>query len=134
MALNPHFSAAARNAAVNAVAALMNSGTLKVYDGTQPADASVAITTQNLLVTLSFGATAFGSASGGSASVNGTPITAVIGASGTASWFRCLESDGTTVVQDGSVATATANLVVDSTAFSSGATLSLNSGTLSHPA
>lgn len=119
MAKNPHFHDTAANAAVNAATALANSGKLRIYDGTQPA-ANAAITTQNLLAELTLNATAFGAASGGIAAAN-----AITGANaaltGTASWFRVMKSDGTTMLWDGTVGVGTFDLVINSTAISSGA-------------
>jgi hypothetical protein len=57
-----HASTGARNAAVDAVAALLNSGTIKVYDGSMPASPATAVTSQTLLATLTFNSTAFGTA------------------------------------------------------------------------
>lgn len=70
MALNPKTAVASRNAALNAVGVLLNGGTCKVYDGSQPADADTAITTQTLSVTATFGSPAFAAANAGSMSAN----------------------------------------------------------------
>lgn len=118
------------NLAVNtqgdAMAALLNNGYLRIYSGTQAATADTAITTQVLLAELRFAATAFGASSAGV--ITAASIAAVTAAAtGTASWCRCLKSDGTTVVMDGSAGTATANLVLNSVAISSGAQVSVSS-------
>ena len=131
MATNPHRSAAQANAAVDAQTAAFNSGTLKIYDGSQPASVATAITTQNLLVTLAFGATAFGASSGGTATANAV-ASGVIAASGTATWFRAYSSGGT-AHWDGSVGTATADCVVPTTTFTAGVTVSATSVTYSEP-
>jgi uncharacterized glyoxalase superfamily protein PhnB len=110
MTNTPFFSDTAAKAAVDAVTALLNSGTIKVYTGSQPTDANTAIGAQTLLGTLTFGATAFGasvaSGSAGSKVVTGTANAITqdsdADATGTAAWFRALKSDGTTVVLDGS--------------------------------
>lgn len=128
MANNPKLSNNTANAEANATAALCNSGTIKIYDGTQPATADTAITTQNLLVTLTFGATAFGAAAAGVCTANAI-TSGTAAASGTASWFRAFKSDGTTVVFDGSVGTAGCDLNLNSAAISSGATVSCSSFT-----
>jgi hypothetical protein len=134
MALNPKTAAATRNAAIDAAAALLNNGYLRIYDGTQPADADTAITSQVLLAELRFNATAFGAASAGSATANAFTSDASANATGTATWYRALRSDGTTVVMDGSVGTATSNLVLNSVAISSGAEVSVTAFTLSQAA
>lgn len=124
MALNPKLSDTAANAAADAVCALLNTGYLRIYDSTgtgQPANANTAVTTQVLLAELRFGATAFAGASAGVATANAITSDSSANATGTATWFRALKSDGTTVVFDGSVGTATSNLVLNSVAIASGA-------------
>jgi hypothetical protein len=125
MALNPHFSDTGANAAANALTALLNSGKLRIYDGSQPANANTAVSTQNLLAELTFNATAFGAASAGVATANAI-TSATAAATGTAAWFRAVKSDGTTVVWDGSVGTSGANLNLATVAISSGATVSVS--------
>jgi hypothetical protein len=133
MALNPKFSNAAVNAAVDAMAALLNTGYLRIYDGTQATDANTAVGAQVLLAELRFGATAFGGAVAGVATANAITADSDANATGTATWFRCLKSDGTTVVFDGSVGTATANLVLNSVAIQIHAAVSVSSLTLTLP-
>jgi hypothetical protein len=129
MALNPKRANAAVNAAADAVTALLNSGKLRIYDGTQPATADTAVSTQALLAELTFNATAFGAASAGVATANSITADTSANASGTASWFRAVKSDGTTTVFDGSVGTSSADLVLNSVAISSGAQVSVTSFT-----
>ena len=129
MANNVHVSAAGRNAMLNALAALCNSGTIKFYDGSQPANAGTAITTQNLLATLTFGSTAYGAASGGTATANAI-TSGTIAASGTATWARVYQSDGTTVVLDCTVGVSGTDITVPTTTFTAGVTLSMSSNTM----
>jgi hypothetical protein len=130
MALNPKRTNAAANAACNAMAALLNTGYLRIYDGTQPATADTAIDTQVLLAELRFSATAYGNAVAGVATANAITQDSSANATGTASWFRALGSDGTSVVYDGSVGTATADLVLNTTAIVIGASVSVTALTL----
>jgi hypothetical protein len=127
MAHNPFFSDEAAKAAVDAVAAKCNGGTLKIYTGSQPTDANTALGAQTLLATLTLNATAF-AASTVSGSAGSKIVTAVANsitddtsadATGTAAWFRVLKSDGTSVVFDGSVAATggTADLLLASTSI-----------------
>lgn len=128
MALNPKLSTVGANAAADATCALLNGGDLLIYDGTQPADANTAVTTQTLLATLTWNATAFAGASGGAAVANAiTSATAV--ASSTATWFRARKSDHSTVVFDGSIGTSGANLNLNSVVISSGATVAVSAFT-----
>src|SRR5437660_318799 len=103
---------AAVNAEANALAALLNNGYLRIYDGSQPVTADTAISTQNKLAELRFGATAFGGASAGALTANAITSDSDAAATGTAAWFRCFESDGTTPVFDGSVGAGTADIVM----------------------
>lgn len=127
MALNTSKASAAQNAAANAIAALLNSGTIVIYTGVQPA-AGGALSGNTALVTLTFGATAFGSAASGVATANAI-TNGTAGATGTATWFRCLKSDGTTIVMDGTVGTSGCNMNIGSTSISSGAVISCSSFT-----
>ena len=130
MALNTQMSDAAANAACAAVTALANSGSIKFYTGTQAANANTAIGAQTLLATLAMSATAFGAPAAGVATANAiTSANAV--ASGTATWFRILKSDGTTVVFDGSVGTSGCNINMNSNVISSGASVGVTALTYS---
>ena len=127
MASSPLFYDATIDAAVNAVTTLLNSGTLKIYTGAQPAlDGAV---TGTLLVTLTFSASAFAAAiaSGGNVTATANSITAgTAGNTGTAGYFALLTS-GSAVVMTGSVGTSGADLNLNSTSISSGATVSCSS-------
>ena len=127
MALNPKLSNTAANAAADAACVLLNNGFLRIYDGTQAADANTALSGQQLLAELTFGATAFGASVAGVATANAIAADASANATGTASWFRALKTDGTTVVFDGSVGTSGANLNLNSVAISSGANVAVTS-------
>jgi hypothetical protein len=129
MALNPKFSNASANARADAHCALLNNGYLRIYDGTQPTTADTAIGAQVLLAELRFSATAFGAAVAGVATANAITQDSSANASGTATWYRALGSDGTSVVEDGSVGTSSANLVLNSVAISSGAAVQVSSFT-----
>jgi hypothetical protein len=141
MALNPFFSDAYAQASLAAGAALCNSGTLKVYGGSQPADSNTAVTSQTLLATLTLSATAFGSPSlSGSvpnrkATVTANTITgdSSADATGTATWFRVLKSDGTTAVYDGSIGTTGCDLNLASTSIVMGQAVNVTSWTISQP-
>lgn len=134
MALNPHFSTIARNAALDAAMNLMNSGTAKIYSGTQPANANTALSGNTLLATLTFASPAFASASAGSKTANAIASDTNAAATGTASFFRMFESDGTTVVGDGSVGTSSADMIITTTSIVAGETVSCSSCVISMPA
>ncbi|MEK9723534.1 MAG: hypothetical protein VW405_08620 [Rhodospirillaceae bacterium] len=129
MALNPKRSNAAVNAAADAVCPLLNNGYLRIYDGSQPATADTAVSTQTLLAELRWNGTAFGAASAGVATANAITSDTSADATGTASWFRALKSDGTTAVFDGSVGTSGADLNLNSVSITSGSAVSVTSFT-----
>lgn len=133
MANNLQISTTARNAACDAVTALIGaSGTLKIYDGSQPAGPGTAVSSQTLLATLTFGATPFGASSSGTATANA--ITSETNAvAGTAAWFRIATSGGTAHI-DGSVGTSGADINFNSVTFTTGATIAVSSLTLTMPA
>lgn len=123
MAKNTQKTNLAVNAEGDALATLLNNGFIDILDGTQPASGDTAISTQVLLGSLQFGNPAFGSTVAGVATANAiTSGTAV--ATSTATWCRLYKSDHTTAVFDGSVGTSASNLVLNSVAISSGATIS----------
>lgn len=130
MALNPKRTNAAATAACNAMAALLNNGYLRIYDQTQPTNANTALGAQVLLAELRFSATAFPTAVNGVATANAMTADAAANATGTATWFRCLSSDGTTVVYDGSVGTSAADLILNTVAIVIGATVTVTALTL----
>lgn len=128
-------AAATANAMVGAETALLNSGKLRIYGGTKPTNPDTAISGQTLLAEFTFAASAFGAASGGSSAA--APIGSVTAsATGTATWFRLLKSDGTTVVGDGDV-TATGgggDITFDNVNFVSGGTVNCTGFSLAEPA
>jgi hypothetical protein len=121
---------AARNAAADAVVdridAGAGAGTLKIYTGSQPADADDA-ESGSLLVTITLSDPAYGAASAGAAALSGSPSATASG-TGTAGWFRVEDSTGANVF-DGSV-TATGgggDLELDNTSIASGQTVTITS-------
>lgn len=127
MALNLKLANAAVNAEADALSDQLDNGYLRIYDGSQPATADTAVGAQTLLAELRFNATAAPAASAGVLTFNAFTADASANATGTAAWFRALKSDGSTPVMDGSVGTATSDLVLNSTAIQSGAEVSVTS-------
>lgn len=138
MAANPQFADATVIADVGAITALLNSGRLAVYSGSQPADANTAVTSQVKLCQLTFGSTAFGAATA-SGSAGSRVVTATANAitpdtnaaaSGTATWFRCYKSDGTTAVLDGTVGTSGCDINLNTAAITAAGTVGLTGFTI----
>jgi hypothetical protein len=128
MSKNTQLTNLAVNAMADALAALANGGSVKIYDGAQPATGDTAISTQVLLATLGLSATAFAAAVAGVITANA--ITAgVAGNTGTAAWFRVFKSDGATAVFDGSVGTSAANLILPTTSITAGVSVTCSSFT-----
>lgn len=140
MANNPWFGNVCVRAALDAIAAQCNSGTLKIYDGTQPTDAETAVTTQNVLASLTLNATAFAAsvvtgAAGsrvGTATANAITDDTSADATGTATWFRVTKSGGAQACFDGSVAAVggTADLLLASVSIVAGEDVGITSFTI----
>ena len=136
MALTPQYSDAAVNAMAEALAALLNNGYLRIYDGPQPTTANEAITAENhLLAELRFAADAFIDAVAGVSASNPVTQDSSANATGIAEWGRALKSDGTTVVMDGSAGLTDANwlinddnIIIGGTVSCSGVVLSVSTG------
>ena len=129
MASNLQYSNGTRDAQQNGLITYAGSNAIiRLYNGTQPANANTAISTQTLLVSLTISG-AFGTDSNGTLTFstinNGTAV-----ASGTASFFRIVKSDGTTVIMDGSVGTSSADLVLNTTTIATNDTVAITSGTI----
>jgi UDP-N-acetylmuramyl tripeptide synthase len=129
MASNLKYSNGTRDAQQNGLITYAGSAAIiKIYDGTQPANANTAVSTQVLLVSLNISGT-FGTDSNGTITLSAvTTGTAV--ATGTAAWFRITKSDGTTVVMDGTVGTSSADMILNNTSIATSQTVSISSGTI----
>ena len=93
-----------RNAFLDAITTRAGaSAKLRVYDGTRPATGGTAT---SLLAELTCNATFAPAASGGVLTLNAITQDSSADATGTATWFRIVKSDGTTFVMDGNVGTA----------------------------
>ena len=125
MALNTQMTDLAVNAQANALAALLNGGKIKVYNGSQPATADTALSGNTLGVTLTLDATAFAAAVSGVLTANAiTSATAV--ADITPTWARICKSDDTPVF-DVSAGASGCNLTIG--AFTTGTTVGISSFT-----
>jgi hypothetical protein len=142
MANNPFISDAAAKAAADAITGLLNSGTLEIYDGSQPTDCNTAITSQNLLGTFTFGSTAFAaSAASGTAPNRGAVATANsiadqnASATGTAAWFRAKRSagNGSGAIIDGTVGTSGTDLIMTDLSLTAGEAMHVASMTITVP-
>lgn len=119
-------------AALNGQAALLNSGFLRLYSGTQPAATTTALTGQTLLSEHTLSATAFASTSTAVATANAIGSDASANASGTATFYRAFASNGTTVHRQGSVGLSGsgAELIMDNTSIVAGGVVSISGWTI----
>lgn len=131
-------STAVQNAKCNAAVDYLDSGggngTLKVYTGTQPANANAAVT-GTLLATFTLDLPAFSAATAGVATLSAVPLSTTGLAAGTAGYFRAATSAGGTAF-DGSV-TVTAGggqIELNTTTVSVGVSLEITAGTYTQPA
>jgi len=133
VALDTKLANAQRSRAADAVTVRCNAGKLRLYDGTRPATPDTAIGAQVLLTELTFGNPAFGAAVDGVATANAITADALANATGTATWSRWVESDGSTAVLDCEVGTSGANVNLNTVAIVAGATVSITSLTYTQP-
>lgn len=106
-------------------------GTLKIYDGTQPAGPDTAITSQVLLVTITFNDPSFDPASGGAIVADVTPaLSGTAVATSTATWFRIEDSDSNAVADGSAGDVGSEDLVLNTDAIVTGVTVEVTSMTL----
>lgn len=129
MAANLKYAVALKNAKLNQIASQIgNAGVLNIYTGTQPTNPDTALSGNTLLAALTCGTPFAPNASGGVLTANAI-TSATAGNTGTATFFR-LTTSGATAIVDGSVGTASADLVLTSTSITSGQTVSVSSLTI----
>lgn len=125
-----------RNAMLDEITTAIDAGTgagkLRIYDGTQPADADTAVGTQTLLAELTFTDPAAPAASGGVLTMSSITSDTSADATGTATWFRVVTSANAAVF-DGDVSTVaagTGDLQLDSTSITATQTVNVTSFTI----
>lgn len=84
-----------------------------------------------VLVTYTLGTTP-GTVSSGVLTISGTPLTATASATGTAAKAEFRDNSGTVIVSDLSVGTSASDIIINATAISSGQTVTLSSGSITH--
>lgn len=119
---------AVRNARLNAITTYAGaSAILRFYSGTRPANGGTPTT---LLAQLTCNATFAPSASSGQLTLNAISPATSAAATGTATWFRLVRSDGSTHIMDGSVSTisaGTGDARLDDTSIVLGGTVAVSS-------
>ena len=135
MAADPRITNATASAACDAIVDRLDTGgagTCKIYTATIPATADTALGAQTLLATLTFSATAFGSASNGVATAASITSDSSADATGTAAWARWANGSATTIL-DCTVGTSGDDINFATVAFVSGAVISISSLTVTVP-
>lgn len=122
---------ALRNNRADEITALIDAGAgaglIRIYSGTRPATGG-AVTT--LLAELTFSDPSFPAASSASMTANAISDDASADATGTATWFRVVDSNAVSVL-DGDVGTSGSDLNLSTVAISAGATVSITSWIMS---
>ena len=117
--------------------ALGASPKLRIYSGTKPSNADAALSGNTQLAELVCASTPFSGFSD-----TGTAARATFGtiandtsadATGTATFFRILDSAGTTVKMQGDAGTTSTALILATAAFSAGSTIAISSATIDFP-
>jgi hypothetical protein len=114
------FNATLRNARADQITAAHDAGAgaalLRIYDGSRPATGGTATT---LLAELTFSDPSAPAASGGVLTASAITADSSANATGTATWFRTVDSNGVQVI-DGDVGTSGSDLNLNSVSISSG--------------
>lgn len=118
-----------RNEANDSITNNLNDGYLRIYDGAQPADPQTALAGNTLLAELRFNATAFGASANGVATANAITSEDSALASGTPTFARLFESDGSTVYADATVGTSGTDIILGSATIAVGNEVSVTSMT-----
>lgn len=126
-------SLVSRNATLTAQVTRLASGILRIYSGAQPATPETAAS-GTLLAELTLGATA-GDVSAGVMTARAITQDSAANNSGTAGWFRVLQSNGTSVEFDGSAGEAGsgAELILGESDIVAGGVVSVTSLTYTLP-
>jgi len=140
MATEMKISNVAAKAACDAVVDLLDAGAgaakVQIYDAPKPAGPDVAITTQTKLAELVCNDPCFGDAAdedpGAKATAEAIADDQSADATGTAAWFRAVDSDGN-AVDDGTCGTADADMILNSVSIVEGQKVQVLSWTVTMP-
>ena len=120
------YSSTLRNSQLNAITtAVGNAGTLTIYSGTQPATGGAATT---VLATFTLGSP-FAPAASGAVLSPTLPANVNASATGTATWFR-VSTSGAAQCIDGTCGTSGTDLILNTTALTSGNPVSVTAWTV----
>jgi hypothetical protein len=122
---------------LDALTAKFDTGTaavINIYSGTAPADVDTALSGNTLLAQLTMSGTSATDLAPG-ARITAAAITAdsSADATGTATFFRVLTQNAGTPHAQGTVGTATSDLILNTTSITAGSTVSITSMTITLP-
>lgn len=110
---------------------------IEIYGGTAPADADASAAGLTLLASLTMSATAFAAAAdispGARITANSITSDSSADATGTATCWRIKTQTGGTVTCQGTCGTSNADMVLNTTSITAGATVSVTAATVTHP-
>jgi hypothetical protein len=122
---------AVRNARLDAITTYAGSSPIiRIYSGTAPATANTALSGNTVLAELACSSALAPGASSGVLTLSTITQDSSADATGTASFYRWLKSDATTVVAQGTVGTSGADLNLNTTSIVSGGPVAVTSWTL----
>jgi len=122
---------AVRNARLDAITTYAGtSPIIRIYSGTAPTDANTALSGNTVLAELACSSSLAPSASGGVLTLSTITQDSSADNTGTASFYRWLKSDATTVIQQGTVGTSGADLNLNTVSIVAGGPVSVTSWTL----
>lgn len=124
------FNNAINNARADAYCGAMNSGTLRLYNGTKPASANAALSGNTLLAQGTYAADAFPAATGAGTSTSAAITGANASATGTPTFGRTYATDGTTCLAQHDVT----ELTISPTSLTSGVAVTYNAIAHAEPA
>lgn len=141
MAANPMVSMSSAQAALDALLAKLNvggvAGVIKIFTGSMPATCETA-DSGTRLATLTLSTTAFpastdpGSTGLATATANAITSDTNAAATGTAGYFRAYDKNAVCIVQ-GTVGTSSADMILNTTSISAGATVAITSWVVTLP-
>lgn len=117
-----------RNAAIDARNALLNSGTVEIRTGAEPA---IGVESGTVLATFTMGASAFNAAVSGSASAI-LPSDVTASATGTAGHYVAKNS-GSTIMRSGTAGTSGTDMILNTASITTGDDVSMTAWTTSEP-
>lgn len=131
---------AAAQGMLNNLITTLDAGTaavINIYSGTPPADADAALSGNTLLAQLTMSGTSYGAATdlapGARITANAITADSSADATGTATFYRQLTQNAGTVVTQGTVGTASADLILNTTSITAGSQVSVTASTITQP-